>query len=202
MNPWDQNYAGDDYRYGTRPNAFLVEQAHRLPAAARVLLPGDGEGRNGVWLATRGHAVRSVDGSAVGLDKARRLAARHGVAVDTEVVDLAQWMPAPHSVDAVVLTYVHLPPAIRAAAHRRIATALKPGGVLLLEAFHPRQLAYASGGPRDAAMLYALDTLRADFAGLADEELGWEGEIVLDEGPLHQGPAWVTRWVGCRGRGA
>src|SRR5690606_11386076 len=124
--------------------------------------------------------------------------AHYGVTIDTEVADLAKWGPAPHSADAVVLTYVHLPPAIRADAHRRIATALKPGGVLILEAFHPRQLAYASGGPDDVAMLYTLDTLRADFAGMVDEVLGWEGGVVLDEGPRHQGPAWVTRWVGRR----
>ena len=51
MNFWDQRFAEPGYKYGTEPNAFLREQAARLTAPADVLVPGDGEGRNGVWLA-------------------------------------------------------------------------------------------------------------------------------------------------------
>ena len=196
MNFWDQNFSVPGYKYGTSANAFLVAQAYRLPAAADVLVPGDGEGRNGVWLAQQGHRVTSVDVSAVGLEKAQALAAQRGVTLRTELVDLADWVPIPCSVDAVVLTFVHLPPAIRHAAHRRLAAALRPGGVLLLEAFHPSQLKHISGGPKAPEMLYTLQTLREDFAGALTEVLGWEGEVTLDEGPGHQGLAHVTRWIG------
>jgi SAM-dependent methyltransferase len=194
MNFWDQAFETPGYKYGTEPNAFLRAQAHRLPPACEVLVPGDGEGRNGVWLARQGHAVFSVDGSAVGLGKARALAAQQGVVLRTAQVDLADWAPPPASADAVVLTYVHLPAALRAVAHRRLAGALRPGGWLILEAFHPLQLRHTSGGPKDAALLYTLDLLRADFAGLR-EELAFEGEVVLDEGPGHQGMAHVVRWL-------
>lgn len=196
MNFWDQNFSVPGYKYGTSANAFLVAQAYRLPAAADVLVPGDGEGRNGVWLAQQGHRVTSVDVSTVGLEKAQALAAQRGVTLRTELVDLADWVPIPCSVDAVVLTFVHLPPAIRRAAHRRLAAALRPGGVLLLEAFHPSQLKHSSGGPKAPEMLYTLQTLREDFAGALTEVLGWEGEVTLDEGPGHHGLAHVTRWIG------
>jgi len=196
MNFWDQNYAVPGYKYGTQPNAFLREQACLLPAGAEVLVPGDGEGRNGVWLAQRGHRVTSVDGSAVGLRKALALAAERGVALGTLQADLADWTPAPASADAVVLTFVHLSPAIRVNAHRRLAAALRPGGWLFLEAFHPLQLNHRSGGPKDAAMLYTLPMLREDFADRLTEVLAWEGEVRLDEGAGHQGLAHVTRWVG------
>ncbi|MDQ5926055.1 MAG: hypothetical protein QG554_997, partial [Pseudomonadota bacterium] len=46
--------------------------------------------------------------------------------------------------------------------------------------------------------LYTLAGLRSDLlnAGLQGAELvGWEGLVTLDEGPFHQGPAQVTRWV-------
>ena len=99
---------------------------------------------------------------------------------------------------AVVLTFVHLPPAIRGLAHRRLAQALRPGGCLILEAFHPRQLAFTSGGPKAEDMLYTLDLLRRDFAGLLAEVEAREGEVSLNEGPGHQGPGFVTRWVGQR----
>ena len=95
LNFWDQRFAEPGFKYGTEPNAFLREQAVRLPPAGRVLVPGDGEGRNGVWLAAQGHQVASVDSSAVGLQKARDLASQHGVELETVVADLAVWEPAP-----------------------------------------------------------------------------------------------------------
>ena len=198
MNFWDQRYSGPDYKYGTSPNTFLREQADRLAPPADVLVPGDGEGRNGVWLARQGHRVTAVDYSEVGLKKARELAASHGVALTTILADLGEWSPTPASFDAVVLIYTHLPGAIRRAAHRRLALGLRPGGWLVLEAFHPAQLAHTSGGPKDPDMLYTPEMLAGDFAGLLAPVLSWEGDTALSEGPGHQGPAHVTRWVGQR----
>jgi hypothetical protein len=196
MNFWDQNFAVQGYKYGTAPNAFLVWQAPRLPPQSAVLVPGDGEGRDGVWLAQQGHRVTAMDGSSVGLQKAQVLAAERGVPLQTVLGDLSDWAPAPASFDAVVLTFVHLPPAIRADAHRRLAAALRPGGLLLLEAFHPLQLQHSSGGPKDATMLYSPELLRADFAGQLEELMAWQGKVTLDEGPGHQGTAHVIRWIG------
>ena len=196
MNFWDQAFDTPHYKYGTEPNAFLRAQAHRLHSASSVLVPGDGEGRNGVWLARQGHAVLSVDSSAVGLRKARELAAEQGVQLRTLEADLADWTPAPASLDAVVLVYVHLPAALRSTVHRTLAQALRPGGWLLLEAFHPQQLQYQSGGPKDAALLYTLAQLRADFGGVLNEVLADECTVQLDEGPGHHGPGHVVRWLG------
>ena len=71
---WDRRAAEPDHKYGTQPNAWLCQQAHRLAPGSRVLLPGDGEGRNSVWLAAQGHQVLAVDSSAVGLAKGQALA--------------------------------------------------------------------------------------------------------------------------------
>jgi len=198
MSFWDQRFAEPGYKYGTAPNAFLQQHAARLTPGSRVLLPGDGEGRNGVWLAQQGHQVTSADLSAVGLQKASALAAERGVALTTLQVDLADWQPEPGSFDAVVLIFTHLPPSIRAAAHRRLVAGLRFGGLLLQEAFHTGQLQRHSGGPKDAAMLYTPELLAADFAGLLTPVLSWAGEVTLSEGPGHQGPAYVTRWIGCK----
>lgn len=196
MNFWDQRFSEPGFKYGTEPNAFVREQAALLPPGSRLLLPGDGEGRNGVWLAQQGHQVTSVDMSAVGLQKAAALAAQRGVSLSTELVDLAHWAPEPDQFDAVLLVFTHLPGRIRREAHRRLARGLKPGGRLIIEAFHPEQMRLSSGGPRDVDMLYTPEQLSDDLAGLLAPLQVWQGEITLSEGPGHQGLAVVTRWVG------
>jgi len=197
MNFWDKQYSAvEGYKYGTRPNAFLMAEAHRLPPHARILVPGDGEGRNGAWLASQGHEVLTVDISEVGVARARALATNLGVRIDTLVADLKVWTPPTGTFDAVVLTYLHMPPTMRTEVHRKVATALRSGGLLLLEAFHPRQLGRSSGGPKELELLYTLDDVRSDFNDALDHELCEELEVLLDEGPGHQGMAAVTRYRG------
>ncbi len=197
MNPWDQRFAGDAFVYGTAPSLWVAAHAHRIPPGGRVLCLGEGEGRNGVWLARQGFQVEAVDGSPVGLEKARQLAARHGVRLGTTVADLASHVPEAGTFDAVVLVFLHMPPELRRAVHARAAAALRPGGLVLLEAFTPRQLAFSSGGPKQEDMLFAADAVRDDFPGVSWESLA-EGEVVLDEGPLHQGRAALLRGIGIR----
>lgn len=202
-NFWDQQYAQPDFKYGTQPNAFVLEQATRLRPGSQLLLPGDGEGRNSVWLAEQGHHVTAVDGSALGIAKALTLAQRRGVTVHAVHADLGEWVPEPQAYDAVVLTYLHLPPALRTRVHGQLLASLRDGGLWILETFHPRQLGYASGGPKAAELLYTLEALRQDLQAFGatpmTELLAWEGEVELDEGSGHQGPAYVTRLIAQKG---
>ncbi len=197
MNFWDQQFASDEFKYGKQPNAFLVEQAGLIAPGADILIPGDGEGRNSVWLARQGHRVLAVDASEVGLAKARKLAKDCEVTIETEHADLQYWVPS-KPYDAVILTYVHLPAQCRKAIHQNVARALRPGGILMLEAFTPDQLAKTSGGPKNPELLYSLDLIRDDFSGILQETYGAECEINLDEGLGHQGPACVIRYIGHR----
>lgn len=191
---WDGKFSGDTYAYGTAPNAHLLEQADHLFLGAKVLVPGDGEGRNGVWLARQGMDVLSVDGSAVGLEKARRLAAASNVPLKTQQADLLAWDWPEATFDGVVSIFLHFSAADRPRMHAAMAAALRPGGILILEAFRPGQLQHSSGGPKDPDLLYRAEDLRADFAGLRIDLLE-EGDCVLDEGPLHQGPAATVRLI-------
>lgn len=192
---WDSRYADSAYAYGTAPNQGLVLLEPRLPRAAKVLVPGDGEGRNGVWLAQRGHQVCALDQSLEGLRKAGALAAANGVNLDLLHADLADYAPEAASVDALVLVFVHLPPAIRYRVHRGLLAALKPGGSLILEGFDRSHAGLPGGGPRDPAWLFDTEQLRTDFDGcdpltieLIDDD--------LDEGPYHRGRARVLRMYG------
>lgn len=205
MSFWDQQFSAPGFKYGTAPNAFLQQQAELLAPHSTVLVPGDGEGRNGVWLAEQGHTVTTIDSSPVGLAKARALAETRGVSIETIEADLVCWSSPPAPFDAVVFIYLHLPPSVRRTIHQALWSSLRDGGLIIVEAFHPQQLAYTSGGPKDPTMLYTLELLRADLASVQgmtfDEVVAWEGETVLDEGPGHQGPAYVTRLVARRRSG-
>jgi SAM-dependent methyltransferase len=196
---WDERYAAPGFAYGTRPNCWLEARAGDIRPGGRVLSLGEGEGRNAIWLAEHGFSVDAVDASAVGLEKARRLAAQRGVAIKTQVDDLATYRPEPEAYDALVLVFVHLPPTIRTLVHAAGTRALKPGGVVIIEAFAPLQLGRPSGGPRLADLLCDVATLRSDFPGV-DWLVLDEAEIDLDEGPFHRGTAAVVHGVGRRAR--
>lgn len=191
---WNSRYAEPGYAYGTEPNAFLVSQKKYLKPGAKALAVADGEGRNGVWLAQQGLDVLSVDASGVGLRKAQELAAERGVKIQIEKVDLATWSWPELKFDVVVAIYIHFPPEVRSRMHRCLFAALKPGGVLILEAFTPAQLNYKSGGPPVVEMLYTADMLRVDFAG-SEILLMEEAVTELAEGKYHHGPAAVVRLV-------
>ncbi len=191
---WDERYAGGTFQFGEAPNLFLLSQAHRLRPGMRALAVGDGEGRNGVWLAEQGLAATSVDWSAVGLAKARALAARRGVALATVTADITRWEWPAAGFDVIAWIFVHLPPEDRAIACEGALRALAPGGLLLLECFTPAQEGRRSGGPKDPALLWSRALVERHFAGLEALEL-LEGTVRLDEGPRHQGPAEVVRAV-------
>jgi SAM-dependent methyltransferase len=197
MIKWNERFSGEGFVFGTEPNRWLATQAARIVPGGRVLSLGEGEGRNAVWLAGRGLRVEAVDGSAVGLQKASRLAAERGLTIGTTVMDLADFRPGPEPFDAVVLVFLHLPPGLREAVHRAAAESLRPDGVAIVEAFTPGQLAFTSGGPKQPDMLYTEGLLRRDFPGISWDVLE-ESRVDLDEGPGHQGPAAVVHGVGHR----
>lgn len=186
---WDARYAGDDYLFGTDPNPFLVSAAERIAPGGRVLCIADGEGRNGVWLAQRGHSVDTFDPSPVAVAKARRLAAARGVDVRMQVADVDGWGWPADTYDAVVAVFVQFaPPDMRRRMFARVARALHPGGVFLLTGYRDAQLAYGTGGPRVPEQLYTEEMLRTelDEAGLAVESLRAHDTDVR-EGTQHVG---------------
>jgi protein-L-isoaspartate O-methyltransferase len=193
---WDARYRPEAYAYGLEPNAFLAAQAHRLKAGQRALVPGDGEGRNGAWLARQGLAVDTLDLSAFGVAKARALAEKRGVALNAVQADALRWDWPESRYDLIALIYLHLVEPERRIVHAKALRGLKPGGLIVLEAFRPEQLlrhaAGARGGPRDKALLYSVEALREDFAG--EEILLLEAaEAQVDEGHLHAGQSAVVR---------
>ena len=191
---WNSRYAEDGFAYGLSPNVFLASYADSFKAGKKVLVIGDGEGRNGVWLAEQGCDVVSVDSSSVGVEKAKQLAAEKGVEIDARCADLNEWDWPESAFDFVVIIYVHFPPNVREALHHKVIAALKPGGQLIMESFTPEQLNYSSGGPPVLEMLYTAEMMESDFKLLETQHIE-ECITDLNEGKYHCGEGAVIRLV-------
>ncbi|MFC2966758.1 SAM-dependent methyltransferase [Acidimangrovimonas pyrenivorans] len=193
---WDERFAGEDYLFGTEPAAFLAAQAGRLQAGSDVLCVADGEGRNSVYLAGLGHRVTAMDGAANGIAKAKKLAERRGVAVDYHLADIAEWDWSEGTYDAVVAVFIQfMGPEMRRRVFDGLTRTLKPGGVLLLHGYTPKQLDYGTGGPRILENLYTADQLRAELPGVEIETLR-EYEAMVDEGKGHSGRSALVDLIG------
>ena len=190
---WDERYSADEYIYGTEPNEFLAGVASQIPGG-KVLCLAEGEGRNAVYLAGLGYEVTAVDASGVGLKKAQRLAKERGVKIRTIVSDLGEFEIEPDSWDGIVSIFCHVPPAIREPLHRKVVAGLRSGGMLVLEAYRPKQIEYGTGGPPVPELTMTLEGLRKELEGL---EFKHAEELDRDvtEGLYHTGIGAVVQVV-------
>jgi SAM-dependent methyltransferase len=198
---WNTRYqeAGDEYLFGTEPNRFLAHRADLLRDGRTALCVADGEGRNSVWLAEQGLEVTAVEISAVAVEKARRLAAGRGVAIEFLQADMLApgWPPAPmHGLfDWVIGVFIQFTGAAdRARQFAAMKQLAARGGRILLQGYTPKQLDYGTGGPGVLENLYTADILRAAFAGWEIEEMvEYEDEII--EGRGHKGRSALIGFV-------
>lgn len=196
MSSWDERYSKEGWVFGTEPNEFLQQEVHRIPEG-QVLCLGEGEGRNSVFLAELGYEVVGVDRSQVGLDKAQSLARERGVFVETVFSSIEDFDLKEGEWEGIVSIFFHLPPELREKVHRSVVQGLAPGGILILEAYTPRQLELGTGGPPDPEKLMTLDLLREELEGL-DFLVAREIERDVQEGHLHSGVGSVVQVVAVR----
>lgn len=193
---WDERYSEPGFTYGTTPNVFLVSVVDRIPQG-KILSLAEGEGRNAVYLASLGYEVTGVDGSEVGLRKARELAEVKGVTMTTIHADLRTFVIEPGQWDGIIAFYCHVPSEIRIPLHGAVVRGLRRAGVFVLEAFSKEQFAYDTGGPTSLDMLMSLDELQQELAGL---EFIHAERMVRDvhEGRGHTGLASVVQLLGVK----
>jgi cyclopropane fatty-acyl-phospholipid synthase-like methyltransferase len=194
---WNGRYSQSDseYVFGKEPNAFLASKAGLLKPGMKALCVADGEGRNSVWLAGQGLEVTAFDFSPPALDKARQLAAERGVKVDFQLGDIYGWAWPESAFDVVAAIFVQFAdPAMRAFKFARMRAALRPGGLVLLQGYTPKQLDYRTGGPSRIENLYTRELLETEFADLEILEIS-QYERELNEGARHAGMSAVIDLV-------
>lgn len=193
---WDERYSTNEYVYGKDPNGFL-EQVISDAAPGRALDLGAGEGRNSTFLAEHGFEVTAVDGSSVGLSKARELAAERGVGLVTVHTDLKHFVIEEGYWDTIISFFCHLPPPLRREMHERVVKGLRSGGTYIMELFSPRQLQYGTGGPRSLELLAELDDVKQELEGL-DFRIAREVVRPNRSGSAHTGDAAVVQILGVK----
>ncbi|HVX52004.1 MAG TPA: methyltransferase domain-containing protein [Chitinophagaceae bacterium] len=192
---WNSRFEETDTFYGQVPNDFFKDFIDRMPVG-RVLLPGEGEGRNAIYAASRGWGVEAFDWSEAARAAAAENAETAGVMLHYELKEIAAYKPL-KKYDLVALVYVHLPEAERKEFHKKLVQSLEPGGYIIMEAFAKNQPGNIVAGPGDPSLYYSAADIEKDFAelniSLCDEEI-----LQLNEGELHNSQARVIHFVGRR----
>jgi SAM-dependent methyltransferase len=184
---WEKRYATTEYAFGKSPNYFLESCKRLLPPTGRALAVADGEGRNGVWLAEQGLDVVSIDFSPSAQRKAKALAAERKVKVTFELVDVHSWNYPDAAFDVVAEIFTQFSsPAERARKWAGMRKALKPGGLLIVQGYTPKQLEYGTGGPKEIENLYTRAMLEQAFGGFRQLSIA-EEEREIQEGTSHGG---------------
>ncbi len=194
---WDERYAEKEYVYGTEPNEYFRSFIDTLKPGS-ILLPAEGEGRNAVYAATRGWQVTAFDFSTKGREKALALAKQYQVSINYQLTDYDHFI-SDEKFDLVVLLYGHFGPEDRQKYHRKICNFIKPGGILMLEAFSKEQIHNNTGGPKNADALYNKEMLENDFADLQITTLE-EVTKELKEGDFHNGKANIIRLIAAKSK--
>lgn len=191
---WNNRYSKAEFVYGEKPNIFFKEQIDNLPAG-KLLLPGEGEGRNAVYAAKRGWQVDAVDWSERGKEKCRILAIENNVEINYTVANLEEYIPEENYYDATALIFLHLKPELREKVHYRIINSLKSGGIVILKAYDKEQINNSSGGPKDPDLLYSLEEVFSDFSELDILHFS-KKKTHLNESSFHNGTADVILYAG------
>ena len=188
---WETRFAVPEYAFGKEPNYFLASCKALLPKSGRALAVADGEGRNGVWLAQQGLDVLSIDFSPSAQSKARALAAERHVDIGFEQTDVHAWTYPEASFDVVVEIFTQFSsPADRDLKWAGMRRTLKPGGLLIVQGYTPKQLTYGTGGPKEIENLYTRAMLEDAFRGFDDVSIV-EEEREIHEGTSHGGMSAV-----------
>ena len=196
---WNKRFNTPDYIFGKAPNEYLEVQAkHHLKQGDSVLCVADGEGRNSVWLAKQGMQVDAFDVSEIALSKAIALATEEGVQVQFSLASSDTWDWQPNHYDAVVGIFIQFAdPVMRTRLFAQMVSTLKPGGVLIIQGYTPKQLEFKTGGPSILEHLYTEDMIRALIGDLEPIDLClYEKE--LSEGPKHTGKSALLGLVACK----
>jgi len=192
---WDERFSIEDYLFGAEPAQALVKLEHYLIPQGDTLVIADGEGRNSVYLASKGFKVTATDASTVANVKAKALAASRNVEVDYQVEDFFDIDWSAKQYDNIVgIFFQFIPPDKIKQVLTALRTAIKKGGTLLIHGYTPQQIELATGGPKDVSLMYTKELFEDMFENV-EILVNNEYQMQLTEGSGHNGPSALIDFV-------
>ncbi len=154
---WNKILTSDNPRFNTKPNSFLMEMTKgRTPG--RALDVGMGQGRNAIYLAKQNWQVTGFDPAGKAVALAQKRAAEDGVKLTALITTDSKFDFSDSQWDLVVMSYV----GVREIAER-VKRSLKPGGIVVVEAFHRDALQQS---PVGSAVVFESNELLKIFSGM------------------------------------
>lgn len=191
---WNERYSKEEYVYGRQPNHFFKQTIDRLNPG-KLLLPGEGEGRNAVYAAKQGWDVYAFDYSEEGRKKALALASEYGVKIEYDLLSADKITLPAEEFDTAAILFVHLQKDVFQNLLQKVISSLKSGGSLMMEIYSEKQLGRDTGGPKSKDLLYTTEEIGTWLSNL-DIALLEEKVIDLHEGRHHTGEAVVIQSIG------
>ncbi|MCU4174090.1 class I SAM-dependent methyltransferase [Carboxylicivirga sp. N1Y90] len=161
---WNTRFKEETFFYGQQVNEVLKEFLLR-EKPGKILLPGEGEGRNAVYAAKLGWQVTAIDFSEEGKFKAEKLAKQNQVEINYIVQDVSTYEAPSNFYDCIACVFLHMPLDSFFEMIKQLTKSLKPNGKLFIVGFHTTQLAYKSGGPKNIDWLYSQSSFENSLKG-------------------------------------
>lgn len=190
---WNDLYRRNDYFYGVQPDEFIKQYLNYIKGP--VLILAESDGRNTVYLATRGFEVLAVNAHSAGLHKAHRLARERNVSIETRQIDPEFFVPEPGKFRTVLSAFAHLPKRIRKNLHGRVMRALEPGAIVMLVGYGKNEAGHGTCGPDAEDMLYDRTDIEEEFSG-CETILSCEHEAGVIAGAAHTEEAGIVQYIG------
>ena len=192
---WNKRFSIEDYLFGADPAQALVKLEHYLIPQGDTLVIADGEGRNSVYLASRGFRVTASDSSTVANIKAKALAASQNVEVNYQVEDFFDIDWSAKQYDNIVgIFFQFIPPDKIKQVLMSLRSATKEGGTLFIHGYTPQQIELATGGPEDLSLMYTKELFEDVFEPV-EILVNKEYQMQLIEGSGHKGQSALIDFV-------
>ena len=187
---WDERYREHDHLWSVTPNLFVADRLSQADPGRGLDLAA-GEGRNSIWLSSKGWRMTAVDFSEVAISKGRSKSDD----VEFVVADITEWEPE-DSFDLILMAYLHLASHEFESLVRRSTGWLAPGGELFLIGHAVSNLDQGWGGPPSPEVLWDVPVVVSWLEGMTIVEAEVVNRPVdTEEGRRHARDALIRARV-------
>lgn len=165
---WNNRFNTAEYIFGKRPNKFFKQEIDKL-IPGKILFIAAGEGRNAVYAAKQGWQVDAIDYSRRAKEKALLLASKNNTKINYQISDVFDCTFPVNTYDVIVSIHFHCREERRDEFNKKIISALKLQGKVILHVFDNVQINKNTNKSQNVDMSYSLEDVVNGFCDLEFE---------------------------------